>query len=102
MNNQTHPSIIDEVFALLAPKGFTREEVEKQLIQLMEVAILRLESELMKEADITPQSLTFSSWEKFIQECAGRAPELSNRISREFGLLLEEYLKEVITEDSNN
>lgn len=71
MNNQTHPSIIDEVFALLAPKGFTREEVEKQLIQLMEVAILRLESELMKEADITPQSLTFSSWKSSSKSARG-------------------------------
>jgi predicted nucleic acid-binding protein len=95
MDNQAHQSIVDEVFTLLAPKGFTRAEVEEQLTQLMKVCILRLEHALMKEASFAPQSLTFSSWEKFLKECAERNPELHGRITREFSSLLEEYLKEV-------
>lgn len=95
MNNQAYQSIVDELFTLLAPRGFTRDQVARQIAQLMEICLLRLESELMQEASIIPQSLTLDSWEKFLKECAAYKPELYNRLSQEFNSLLEEYLKEV-------
>lgn len=92
MNNQASQSIVDELLTLLAPKGFTRAEVEKQLTQLMKICVLRVERDLLKEASVLPQSLTFPMWQKFLKESAERNPQLHRRLVQEFSLLLEEYL----------
>lgn len=92
MNNQPQKSVVDEVLAILEPKGFTKKEVEEQLTQLMKVCILRMEHDLLQEVSIAPQSLTPSMWEKFIKDCAENNPELHQRITKEFSSLLEEYL----------